>query len=430
MADLPERGRGETKTERETEKTEELIKKYKCQRNFFTGLLLGVLLTLICVFIFSGGWFFARWQLAKDENGTQEKQPDASVLTDRDTLYKLNEIQSLIEQNYLEEVDGNNLETWLFRGIAYGLGDPYADYYSAEEMGSVMTSTTGEYHGIGVVLSDVETPGKLIVEEVYKGTPADEAGIQAGDILLGLNDTSFEGMDLSEVVSVIRAYEDSFVLHIFRPEEETELDLTVHCSDVEITYVEHELLENGIGYLHLSEFTESAVDQFMAAVSEMQDAGMEKLIVDLRGNPGGLLDAVCDILDEILPEGLIVYTEGRDGEREEEMADNKRSITCEVAVLVDGKSASASEIFAGAIQDCEIGPIIGTQTYGKGIVQARFMLSDGSAFKLTTKTYYTPKGQNIHGNGITPDIVVEAETSENAEQDPVLQKAIEVLTQD
>lgn len=443
MADLPELEQEEKQAE---EQTEVQMNAGKSQWNFFLGLLLGVLLTLVFIFVFSGGWFLARWQMSGNGGNASEQGTDVSVLTDPDTLYKLNEVQSLIEQNYLEEVDGKNLESWLFRGIAYGLGDPYADYYSAEEMDSVMAATKGEYHGIGVVLLDMGTAGGFIVEEVYAGSPAERAGIQVGDVLLGLDQISFEGMDLSEVVSTIKQYQDSFTLHIFRSENESEMDLMVYCTDVEINYVEYKLLEDGFGYLRLSEFTERAVDQFYDAVSDMQDQGMEHLVVDLRDNPGGLLDAVCDILDEILPEGLIVYTEGRSGERSEELADNKRSITCKVAVLVNGKSASASEIFAGAIQDYEIGPVIGTKTYGKGIVQARFMLSDGSSFKMTTQTYYTPKGQNIHGNGITPDIVVESEkvseeasdkTDDGAETekrgnpatDPVLKKAIEVLTQ-
>ncbi len=447
MADLPELEQEEKQAE---EQAEVQMSAGKSQRNFFMGLLMGIVLTLIFIFVFSGGWFLARWQMSGNGGNGSDQGTNASVLTDPDTLYKLNEVQSLIEQNYLEEVDGKNLESWLFRGIAYGLGDPYADYYSAEEMDSVMAATRGEYHGIGVVLLDMGIAGGVIVEEVYAGSPAERAGIQEGDVLLGLDQISFEGMDLSEVVSTIKKYEDSFTLHIFRPENESEMDLMVYCTDVEINYVEYKLLEDGVGYLRLSEFTESAVGQFNDAVSNMQEQGMEHLIVDLRDNPGGLLDAVCDILDEILPEGLIVYTEGRSGERSEELSDNKRSVTCPVAVLVNGKSASASEIFAGAIQDYEIGPVIGTKTYGKGIVQARFMLSDGSSFKMTTQTYYTPKGQNIHGNGITPDIVVETEAASeegsdknsdktdneaengkrgNPATDPVLKKAVEVLTE-
>ncbi|MCD7817495.1 MAG: S41 family peptidase [Lachnospiraceae bacterium] len=203
------------------------------------------------------------------------------------------------------------------------------------------------------------------------------------------------------------------------------------------TYVSYEMLADQIGYLQLTEFTESAVEQFRDAVEDLNGQGMEKLIVDLRDNPGGLLTSVCDILDEILPEGLIVYTEDKNGNREEYMADDEQSVTCEVAVLVNGSSASASEIFAGAIQDYGLGPIIGTQTYGKGVVQKTYYLSDGSTFKLTVENYYTPNGQEIDGNGITPDIVAEeGDDEENSEtdietdaDDAVLERALQELSE-
>jgi carboxyl-terminal processing protease len=202
------------------------------------------------------------------------------------------------------------------------------------------------------------------------------------------------------------------------------------CESVALmNYVEYELKDGQIGYISLTEFTDQAVEQFHDAVCDLQEQGMEALIVDLRNNPGGLLTAVCDILDELLAGQLIVYTEDKNGTREEYYSDEEQLITCPVAVLVNGSTASAAEIFAGAVQDYALGPIVGTQTYGKGIVQNTFKLSDGSAIKFTVAKYYTPNGQDIHGNGITPDIVVEdTEASEEAEDtDAVLQAAIDAL---
>ena len=230
--------------------------------------------------------------------------------------------------------------------------------------------------------------------------------MESGDVILAVNETLTEGKSLDEVSALIKAQEDTFTLKVLRGGTR-ELELELKCDTVEPTYVESELLEDEIGFIRITDFTGSAVGQFRDALKELDEQGMEKLIIDLRDNPGGLLDSVNGMLDEILPEGLIVYTEDKHGEREEYTSDKERSVDCEIAVLVNGGSASASEIFAGAVQDYELGPIIGTQTYGKGLVQDTYTLSDGSAFKMTTKEYFTPKGRNIDGNGITPDIVVE-----------------------
>ena len=394
------------------------------KHRFTAGFVLGILTTLVCVTVFSVGWLAAQRRGVRDAQ-TASDEADAEVLTDAGTLYKLNEVQSLIEQHYLKEVDSKRLSSYLFKGIAAGLNDPYANYYSAEELQEVLDSSRGEYFGIGATLTVDPKTKEIRVLEVYDEGPAERAGLKAGDLLRAVDGDPVTGVGLSEVISEIKSRDGPFTLQVYRSDTERTLDLSMECDEVELDYVQSEMLEHRIGYIRLSEFTQRAVDQFQDAARELQEQGMEKLIVDLRSNPGGLLDAVCDILDEILPEGMIVYTEDRSGNREEYLADDKRSVTCEVAVLVDGNSASASEIFAGAVQDRKIGPVIGAKTYGKGVVQQTYTLSDGSAFKLTTETYYTPAGQDIDGNGITPDIIIE-ETDEK-QGDPVLDKAVEVL---
>lgn len=391
---------------------------------FGTGFLMGILATLVCVCVFMTGWLLAQRSQQKAARDKTSAQQGAGILTDKETLSKLDAVQSLIEQNYLSEVDSDLLSTYLFKGIAFGLDDPYANYYSAEELQSVLDSTRGEYYGVGATLTEDTNTKEIRVLEVYDNSPASRAGLKPGDILIALDDTYLAGGGLSEAVTLIKSRDAPFVLEIYRPDTDEELQLEMECGEVEIEYVQAEMKTDGIGYIRISEFTESAVSQFKEAAAALQDQGMEKLIVDLRNNPGGLLTSVCDILDEILPEGLIVYTEDRDGNREEYHADKNRLVLCETAVLVNGDSASASEIFAGAVQDHELGPVVGTQTYGKGVVQKTFPLSDGSAFKFTVQKYYTPKGQDIDGNGITPDIIVEQEEDVEDTEDPVLEQAI------
>lgn len=448
-------GHMEEKTEQETEEVNEVkIEKAtadtadtellesdqetKCRNTGFrNGLITGVIASLCGVSLFCGGWI-----ITQKKQVDAEMQTGAAVLTDTDTQKKLTEIQKLIDQYYLNDLDSELLRDYLYKGIAAGLDDPYADYYSREELTSVLDSSRGEYYGIGAVISENRHTGELCIVQVYEGSPAEKGGLRSGDLILALEGESAEGLGLSELVKRIKSAEGEFHITVHRPETEEELELTLTCDEVIVSHVEYEMLEDQIGYIRITEFTESAVTQFSEAAEVLNQKEMQKLIVDLRSNPGGLLDAVCDILDEVLPQGMIVYMENRDGERTEFLADDKRSVTCEIAVLVDGYSASASEIFAGAIQDYGLGPVIGTQTYGKGVVQKTYSLSDGSAFKMTVEKYYTAKGQDIEGNGITPDLVVEevqnesedesladSSNKEQAEQkeDLVLQRALEEL---
>lgn len=373
--------------------------------SFGTGFLAGVLAVLFCMGIFLCGWSTA--QHISGSRDAEAENKGAEILTDYHTLSKLDEVQNLIEEHFLREIDSEELASYLFKGVAAGLKDVYASYYSEEELQSVLDSSRGEYYGIGTTLEeDVETQ-EIRVNEVYANSPADMAGLQPGDVLLAVDDVVVSDQGLTEIVTLIKSKEDAFTLRVFRPESGEELELELECGDVELSFVEFEMKDGHTGFLRLTEFTEKAVEQFKEALKELDRQGMEKLLIDLRDNPGGRLDSVCEMLDAILPEGLIVYMEDRDGNREEKRSDGKQMVNCEIAVLVNGGSASASEIFAGAVQDYGLGPVIGTQTYGKGVVQDTYILSDGSAFKMTTEKYFTPKGQDIDGNGITPDIVIE-----------------------
>lgn len=399
------------------EETDEPDIKKKSRAGFQAGFLTGAFTVLVCTMILAAvSGLFRRQRQGEEQSG-------AEVLTSQETADKLEEIQKLIQRKALGEIDGQELSDYLFRGVAAGLDDAYAGYYTSDELTSVRESNDGAYYGIGATLSQDVNTGEIRVSTVYEDSPAALAGLQEEDQMLRLEDTSLTGMDLSDVITLIREYEGIFHLTVLRDDQEAELEMA--CGQVEKKTVKYEITGDDIGYIRITEFDSVTVVQFQDAVDDLMGQGVQGLIFDLRDNPGGLLTAVCDIVDYLLPEGLIVYTEDRNGVGEEYKSDDEHYVNCPMAVLVNGNSASGSEIFAGALQDHEAAVIIGTTTYGKGVVQNTYELSDGSALKLTVEKYYTPNGQDIDGNGITPDYVVEEGDSQ--EEDLPLNKALEVL---
>lgn len=334
-----------------------------------------------------------------------------TVLGDRKCRSKLTYLENLIDEYYLGDKDEEKLQEGIYAGLLYGLDDPYSRYYTAEEYKSENTSSEGTYVGIGILM-EKNTEGGVKIVKCYEGGPGEEAGLKAGDIISAIDGEDITDKEVSEVADSVRnSDKDSVVLTIHREDVEDAMEITVPITDVELPSVFHEMLDSNIGYIRITEFKGVTSDQYQEAFDDLEKQGMEKLIVDLRDNPGGLLNSVCDILRKILPEGLIVYTEDKDGNREEETCDGKNELQIPLAVLVNENSASASEIFAGAVQDYGIGTIVGTTTYGKGVVQSIRQLSDGSAIKLTIANYYTPKGNNINKIGIKPDIEVSLDTS-------------------
>ena len=361
----------------------------------------------------------------------EEKQVN---LTDEAVQEKLTEIEGLMNDYFLDELDEEQIETWLYKGAVAGLGDPYAAYYTVEEYQSLLDSTNGSYCGIGVEISQNINTGIVTVARVFEDGPAMEAGLRPGDILYKVGDMEVTGMDLTMVVSQIKGEENTKVLiSVAREGEEDYLEFQVERRTIEIQTVGSAMLEDQIGYISITSFDDVTTDQFMKALDELETQGIKGLIVDLRGNGGGLVSSVCAILDRLLPEGLIVYTEDKYGNREEETSDAEHYFDKPLAVLVNGNSASASEIFAGAIKDYGIGTLVGTKTYGKGIVQKIYPLHDGTAVKLTVSKYYTPKGNNIHEIGIEPDVEIDLEEALKKEvvvplgEDNQVQKALEVL---
>ena len=344
---------------------------------------------------------------------------------------KMELLNSLIDRFYIGDVDETDLSEGVYKGYIERLGDPYSVYYDEEETKQMSESLSGEFGGVGALMSQDRETGVITVLQVYDGSPAQEAGMRDGDTLYKVEGEEVTGEDLSDVVSKVKGEKGTQVtLTVLRADTGDEEELTITRDTIEAQTVSHEMKENNVGYIRITEFDTVTYEQYKEALEDLEDQGMERLIVDLRSNPGGNLDTVCDILDLMLPEGLIVYTEDKNGEREEYTYDEENQFHKPLVVMMNGYSASASEIFAGAIQDYGLGQIVGTQSYGKGVVQSVFDLQDGTSVKLTIAEYFTPNGRSIDGEGITPDVEVEYQYDENnPDADNQLEKAMEVVAQ-
>lgn len=375
--------------------------------SFFKGALTGALVVLLIAGTVS-------CSLLKSEEGK-----------------KIELLDSLIDRYYIGDVDEDEMTEGTYKGYIEGLGDPYSVYYDKKETDEMTEELSGKFGGIGALMSQDKDTGAITFLQVYDDSPADKAGIRDGDTLYKVEGEEVTGQDLSDVVSRVKGEKGTKVsLTVLRSDTGETEDLTVTRDTVQVQTVSYEMKENGIGYIQITEFDSVTCDQFKEALADLEKQGMEKLIVDLRNNPGGNLETVCDILDLILPKGLIVYTKDKSGKKEEYKSDEKHQLDMPLAVLINGQSASASEIFAGAVQDYGIGQIVGTQSYGKGVVQSIFDLQDGTSVKLTVAEYFTPKGRNINGKGITPDIEVEYVYNEaDPQADNQLEKAEQILEQ-
>ena len=344
---------------------------------------------------------------------------------------KMELLNSLIDRYYIGDVDETDLSEGVYKGYIEGLGDPYSVYYDEEETKQMSESLSGEFGGVGALMSQDRETGVITVLQVYDGSPAQEAGMRDGDTLYKVEGEEVTGEDLSDVVSKVKGEKGTQVtITVLRADTGEEEELTITRDTIEAQTVSCEMKEGNVGYIRITEFDTVTYEQYKEALEDLEDQGMERLIVDLRSNPGGNLDTVCDILDLMLPEGLIVYTEDKNGEREEYTSDEENQFDKPLVVMMNVYSASASEIFAGAIQDYGLGKIVGTQSYGKGVVQSVFDLQDGTSVKLTIAEYFTPNGRSIDGEGITPDVEVEYQYDENnPDADNQLEKAMEVVAQ-
>lgn len=416
------------------------------KNRFVTGVISGVLCTLIICSLSFGVLY--RNALAQKENGytnessqTSDKnnqngtETEGSTAVDEATFQKkLNYMKSLVNNFYLWDVNEGDYQTGMLKGMMSALNDPYSSYYTKEEYDSLMETTNGVYYGIGATVSQNVNTGIITIVKPFVDGPAYKAGVLPGDILYKVEEEVVTGVDLTKVVSKMKGAENTEVrISVMREGKNDPIEITITRGQIEIPTIEYEMLKDKIGYISILEFDKITVDQYMAAIKDLESQGMKGLVIDLRDNPGGLYDSAVQMLDRIIGKGLLVYTETKDGTRSEDFATTIEELKVPLAIIVNGNSASASEIFAGAVQDYKKGTIVGTQSFGKGIVQSLFPLFDGSAVKVTVSNYFTPNGRSIHKTGITPDVVVELDDELKQkvvithEEDNQLQKAIEVV---
>lgn len=398
----------------------------KKSQGFASGMIIGAVsafMAVILLILSVAAVCIAKGYIHIGVNGDVYIQSDA--VTDSDGIGsevegKLNAIDSVLESFYFGDVDDETAKDKIYKAYLSSYGDKYTMYYTADEYKALKESTNGKFYGIGAVCQ-LSGEGGVLLVDVYDNGAGYQAGLRSGDRVVNVDGRDITDMELSSAVALIKGDKGTSVtLEVIRGTER--LTFSAVRDAVEAKTVSYTLLDNNIGYLSISQFEEVTTKQFKAAVEDLQSQGMKGLVIDIRNNPGGLLDTVVGMLKYMLPDGLIVYTEDKQGNRKEYKGQDNDEFNLPLAVIVNGNSASASEIFAGAIQDYGKGTIIGTQTYGKGIVQTVKPLTDGSAIKFTIAKYFTPKGQDIHGKGVTPDMVVEYDT--DADVDTQLDAAI------
>ena len=354
---------------------------------------------------------------------TKEQSYESSEEFIETVMGKLSVMQSYLDKDFYyenEKVSYETLADMIYSVFMASTGDKYAYYYDKEEFETLTQESTGTYCGIGATVQQDPDTGYIKIVKPFKNGPAFEAGIRTNDYITSIDGKDVTTMDLNNAVAIMKGEENTDVeVEIIRDGEPMEFTITRRV--IEIETVEHEMLENNIGYIAVSSFEGKTAEHYAEAVEELMDEGADKIIVDLRDNGGGLLSAVVEMLDYMLPEGVLVYTEDKNGDKVYERS-GEECVEVEVAILINGNSASASEVFTGAMQDYEAAVVVGETSFGKGIVQTVRYLGDGTAVKYTTSAYYTPNGRNIHGTGIEPDVEVSLPTDEEAYENGVLKR--------
>ncbi|MGN0182531.1 MAG: S41 family peptidase [Candidatus Ornithomonoglobus sp.] len=355
---------------------------------------------------------------------------------------KLNVVNSYLKNNYLyDDYDEEQMADDAVAAYVEALDEPYTHYYSAEEFDSYLSGVEDSYVGIGVVISVEDESDRIIIISPTEDSPAYEAGLLPGDYIIAVNGTEYSGEQMDECVSAIKSGKEGTTVTVTVEHDGEKKDYDIVRREISANSVKSEMLDNNVGYVRITGFNtnESGSDkntfsEFKEHVDALREQGMEKMVIDLRDNPGGVLDVVCDIADYLLPEGIITYTETKKGKREEYKSDSNE-LDIPMAVLINGNSASASEILTGALKDYGRAVVVGENSFGKGIVQSVYPFYDGSGMSMTIAKYYTPSGVCIHGIGIEPDYEVKLPeeykdyyaSSVPHEDDTQLKKALEVL---
>ena len=376
------------------------------KKSFFTGVISG----MIALFVINS--FATNITLIY-------KKFVAKELTQKQ---KIEEIQSVVDKYYVNEYDENLMEETMYKGMIASLKDPYSYYMTKQELTDFLEDTEGNYVGIGIMVNLTEDE-KILINKVFENSPAEESGLKINDKITKVENKEVSLENYQDVVSDIKGEEGSKVkLTVYRESENKTFDTEVTRKSIDVPTVEHKTLEDNIGYISISQFDRVTSQQFKEAFDSLNSSN--GLIIDLRNNPGGLLTTVNEITDMLVPEGTITYIEDKNGNRDYHSSD-ANYYNKPLVILVNGNSASASEVLSGAVKDFGVGKLVGETTYGKGVVQNMYKLSDGSGVKVTIAKYYTPSGVCIDGTGIEPDYKV-TNPKDNS-QDLQLEKAIEVI---
>ena len=406
------------------DRNRERNQKRKGRMNGVIGFILGIMTSFVLVYV---GFAFA----FNNGNVLSLFLKRNSKLDYKKIEEKTSVLQNIIDRYFLFDEDMTKVEDGIYAGMMNGLGDPYTVYYTKEEYKALNEDTEGKYSGIGAVVSQNPNTKVITIVKIFDNSPANDAGLQVGDIIDKIDGEEVAGTDMDILVKTkIRGEEGtSFKMTVLRGDDRKEVELDLIRRSIEVETVAGKMLDNNIGYIAVSQFDAVTSEQFKSNIESLQSQGMTKLIVDLRGNPGGLLDQVVDMLDYILPDGLVLYTEDKYGKREEYYSDGSHELKIPMVVLVNENSASASEVFTATFRDFEWGTVVGKTTFGKGIVQNVLPLGDGTAVKITTQHYYPPSGYDLHKVGIKPDL--EVDLNEGAkigtDSDNQLSAAIDIL---
>ncbi len=384
----------------------------------------GTLGLVVLVFVGSAlGFGGCVWNPVEREPVNEQKEPGSSgsnlwdlflgagesSSSDAEFLKKAEKLKDLIDIYYWKDTEESQLYEGMYQGLLWSLGDPYSCYYTKEDYAALMEEIEGTYCGIGALVSQNASTKVITIVRPFVDGPAYNAGMLPGDILTKIDGEDVSAWDIDLAVKCMKGEQGTLVeVEVWRSSIGEYVELSITRDVVEVETVTYQMLDDSIGYIYVMQFDEITTQQFETALKALKAQGMQGLVVDIRDNGGGLLTTVCDMLDLFLEEeDLIVYTLDKYNTKEEIFANEGSIGELPMAILINGYSASASEIFSGALQDYGLATIVGTQSFGKGIVQSVIPLNDGSAVKLTVSTYYTPAGRNIHGLGITPDVEVE-----------------------
>lgn len=388
------------------------------KRSFWKGILTGAIVTgcvlvitfAIFVFTISKNYVDSVKNIKEQyDKAIEGRNADGKLIT-RDFEDKVESIYNLIKKDFLftENIDEEKMRDMMIKGVVKSLDDIYSEYYTEEEFEELMSDSAGEYCGVGSYVTLDSDKGMAYFSNVFKDSPAMNAGIRDGDYIYSVDDTVVVGYELNDIVALVKGEAGTdVVIKILRDNEY--IDYTVTRNLVTLPTVTYEMKDDSIGYIFIQEFDTVTVKQYVDAYNDLKSQGMKAMILDLRANPGGNLDTVLAIADYFLPEGMVTYMESVDGTREEYNCKGEHPIDIPLAVLVNGYTASAAELLSGAIKDYKMGTIIGTQTFGKGIAQQMLGFKDGTGLKYTDARYYIPSGVCINKVGVTPDIVLEFE---------------------